>query len=67
MRFEWRRFGPMFAAQIGMLRIEGMRSNSCRWHFDEVFVKINGERHYLWRTVDCKGEVLESFVTALSE
>jgi putative transposase len=27
-----------------------------------VFVKINGERHYLWRTVDHEGEVLESFV-----
>ena len=33
------------------------------WHLDEVFVKINGERHYLWRAVDHKGEVLESFVT----
>jgi putative transposase len=28
-----------------------------------VFVKINGERHYLWRAVDHEGEVLESFVT----
>jgi putative transposase len=27
------------------------------------FVKINGERHYLWRAVDHEGEVLESFVT----
>lgn len=34
-----------------------------RWHLDEVFVKINGETHYLWRTVDHEGEVLESFVT----
>jgi putative transposase len=30
---------------------------------DEVFVKINGETHYLWRAVDHEGEVLESFVT----
>ena len=30
---------------------------------DEVFVKINGERHYLWRAVDHEGEVLESYVT----
>lgn len=29
----------------------------------EMFVKINGERHYLWRAVDREGEVLESFVT----
>jgi putative transposase len=27
------------------------------------FVKINGERHYLWRAVDHEGEVLESYVT----
>lgn len=33
-----------------------------QWHLDEVFVKINGERHYLWRAVDHEGEVLESFV-----
>ncbi len=30
---------------------------------DEVFVKINGEMHYLWRAVDHEGEVLESYVT----
>jgi len=30
---------------------------------DEMFVKINGERHYLWQAVDHEGEVLESFVT----
>ena len=26
-------------------------------------MKIDGERHYLWRAVDHEGEVLESFVT----
>jgi putative transposase len=34
-----------------------------RWHLDEVFVKINGEGHYLWRAVDHEGEAHESFVT----
>ena len=34
-----------------------------RWHLDEVFVRINGEIHYLWRAVDHEGEVLEAFVT----
>src|SRR3546814_14534624 len=34
-----------------------------RWHLDEVFVKINGERHYLWRAVNHEGEILESYVT----
>lgn len=33
-----------------------------QWHLDEVFVKINGETHYLWRAVDHEGEVLESNV-----
>ena len=33
------------------------------WHLDEVFVRINGETHYLWRAVDHEGEILESFVT----
>jgi putative transposase len=28
-----------------------------------LYVKINGEMHYLWRAVDHEGEVLESFVT----
>lgn len=41
-----------------------MRSFKHRqWHLDEVFVKINGMKHYLWRAVDHEGEVLESFVT----
>ena len=63
VRFWWNRFGPMFAAEIRKRRVEGIRSSHWRWHLDEVFVKINGQRHYLWRAVDHEGEVLESFVT----
>ena len=64
VRLWWQRFGPMFAAEIRRKRVDRMRSAShWRWHLDEVFVKINGERHYLWRAVDHEGEVLESFVT----
>lgn len=63
VRFWWQRFGPVFAAEIRKRRIEGMKSSHWRWHLDEVFVKINGERHYLWRAVDHEGEVLESYVT----
>lgn len=33
-----------------------------KWHLDEVFVKINGERHYLWRAVDQDGHVLDILV-----
>jgi putative transposase len=39
------------------------RLSRWRWHRDEIFVKINGQRHYLWRAVDHEGEILESFVT----
>ena len=64
VRFWWQRFGPMFAAEIRRKRVDRMRSlPHWRWHLDEVFVKINGEQHYLWRAVDHEGEVLESFVT----
>ncbi|WP_209427387.1 IS6 family transposase [Pararhodobacter sp. SW119] len=64
VRFWWNRFGPMFAAEIRRRRVERMRSSpQWRWHLDEMFVKINGETHYLWSAVDHEGEVLESFVT----
>jgi putative transposase len=33
-----------------------------RWHLDEVFVSINGRTMYLWRAVDCEGEVLDLLV-----
>jgi hypothetical protein len=29
-----------------------------RWHLDEVFLKINGRLHYLWRAVDQDGRSL---------
>jgi putative transposase len=60
-RFWWHRFAPLFAFE--KRRIEGMKSSHWRGHLDEMFVKINGKRHYLWRAVDHEGEVLESFVT----
>ena len=64
VRFWWNRFGPLFAADIRRQRVSRMRGfRQWRWHLDEVFVKINGERHYLWRAVDHEGEVLESIVT----
>jgi len=34
-----------------------------RWHVDEVFVKINGELHYLWCAVDQEGAILACVVT----
>ena len=64
IRFWWQRFGPMFAAEIKRKRVDRMRAfSNWRWHLDEVFVKVNGERRYLWRAVDHEGEVLEAVVT----
>ena len=31
-------------------------------HLDEVFVSINGRIMYLWRAVDCEGEVLDLLI-----
>ena len=33
-----------------------------KWHFDEVFVTINGITHDLWRAVDQHGTVLDVLV-----
>ncbi|WP_298189406.1 IS6 family transposase [Novosphingobium sp.] len=64
VRLWWNRFGPMFAADIRRQRVSRMRGfRHWRWHVDEVYVKINGEMHYLWRAVDQEGEILESYVT----
>jgi putative transposase len=63
VRFWWNRFGPMFAAEIRKRRVVHHSYSNWRWHLDEVFVRINGETHYLWRAVDHEGEVLEVFVT----
>ncbi len=64
VRVWWNRFGPIFAVDIRKKRSAASRAlPQWRWHLDEVFVKINGEMHYLWRAVDHEGEVLEVFAT----
>jgi putative transposase len=53
-----RKFGPTFA--------DGVRRRRPRpgdkWHLDEVQLKINGQRHWLWRAVDQDGVVLDILV-----
>ncbi len=34
-----------------------------KWHLDEVFLNISGERRYLWRAVDQHGNTLDILVT----
>ncbi len=63
VRFWWNRFGPLFAKSIRKRRVENRFYSNWAWHLDEVFVRINGELHYLWRAVDHEGKVLEAYVT----
>ncbi len=64
VRYWWNRFGLMFAKEIRKKRMYPVPNHSnWKWHLDEVFVKINGETHYLWRAVDHEGEVLEAYVS----
>lgn len=47
------KFGPHFAQQVRQRR----RSSTDKWHLDEVFITINGQRYYLGErsiaTVSC--------------
>jgi putative transposase len=58
---QWcRKFGQTYA--------NGLRRRRARpgdkWHLDEVFIKIHGKTHYLWRAVDQDGTVLDILVTS---
>jgi putative transposase len=52
------KFGQAYA---NVLRCRQPRPGD-KWHLDEVFIKINGERKYLWRAVDADGTVLDILV-----
>lgn len=52
------RFGAHFAACIRRAR---PRPND-KWHHDEVVIPINGVKHWLWRSVDANGDVLDILV-----
>jgi putative transposase len=56
---QWcHKFGQAYANQ---LRRRRPRPGD-KWHLDEVFLRINGARHYLWRAVDQDGHVLDILV-----
>lgn len=52
--------------KFGKKYADGLRRRRARigdkWHLDEVFLKINGVTHYLWRAVDQNGIVLDILV-----
>src|SRR5882724_3715874 len=56
---QWcQKFGQPFANDLRRRRPQP----GDKWHLDEVFVKINGQIHYLWRAVDQAGVVLDILV-----
>ena len=52
------KFGAAYAAGLRRRRAR----TGDKWHLDEVFLKINGITHYLWRAVDQNGVVLDILV-----
>jgi putative transposase len=58
VRYWCRKFGQVYANE---LRRRRPRPGD-KWHLDEVFLTIRGERHYLWRAVDQDGHVLDILV-----
>jgi putative transposase len=56
---EWGlRFGRLFANALKRRRPRP----GDKWHMDEVFIRIRGKIHYLWRAVDQDGTVLDILV-----
>ncbi len=57
-----------WCAKFGQTYANGLRRRRPRpgdkWHLDEVFIKIGGKTHYLWRAVDQHGTVLDILVTS---
>src|SRR5437899_7383860 len=51
-------FGQMYANELSRRRPK----TGDTWHMDEVYLKINGKTHYLWRAVDQEGNVLDILV-----
>src|SRR5262249_11972508 len=52
--------------KFGQTYAHGLRHKSPRlgdrWHLDDVFLKINGRLHYLWRAGDQDGDILDILV-----
>jgi putative transposase len=56
---EWGlRFGRLFANALKRRRPRP----GDKWFMDEVFIRIRGKQHYLWRAVDQDGHVLDILV-----
>jgi putative transposase len=54
------KFGALYARRLKRKH----RGYGDTFFIDEVFVKINGKQHYLWRAVDQDGEVVDVYLQA---
>jgi len=52
------KFGAVYARRLKRKH----RGYGDTFYIDEVFVKINGKQHYLWRAVDQDGEVVDVYL-----
>jgi putative transposase len=59
-----RRWCKKFAASFADRLRRGRPRPGDKWHMDEVFIRIQGVQHYLWRAVDQDGVVLDILVQA---
>jgi putative transposase len=57
-----RQWGLMFGADFARKLRQRRPMPGDTWHLDEVFLRISGVRHYLWRAVDQHGVVLDILV-----
>jgi putative transposase len=48
--------------QIASVEIDRDRTTNGTWHMDEVMITIRGKKHWLWRAIDARGEVLDILV-----
>src|ERR1700750_647105 len=59
-----RRLGQKFAESFAARLHRRRPRPGDKWHMDEVFIRIQGVQHYLWRAVDQHGVVLDILVQA---
>lgn len=58
IRLWCNRFGPKYATRLKRKH----RGYGDTFFIDEVFVRIDGKQHYLWRVVDQDGEVVDVYL-----
>jgi putative transposase len=59
---SWGRLCIKFGALYAWRLTRKHRGYGDTFYIDEVFVKINGKQHYLWRAVDQDGEVVDVYL-----